>query len=145
MIKENQHFGTYALVFDKGTEDILLIKKSRGPYTGMLDLPGGSPKVNETPKEALIREVKEETGAEIDQAESMGFFETKFKYVEDQEQCLLTHRGEIFITVLKGNVSIGLISSDTDGCVWVNTDSLLNFDTTPPVLQGLKMYNEYCI
>jgi 8-oxo-dGTP pyrophosphatase MutT (NUDIX family) len=141
MTKKYQHFGIYALIFDKNKQNILLIKKSRGPYTGMLDLPGGSPEDNETPKETLIREVKEETGAEIDQAQSMGYFETKLKYVEDQQQCLLTHTGEIFITVLKGNVFIDLISSDTNGCVWVNIDNLSNVNITPSVLESLKMYS----
>ena len=55
MQKNKNHFGVYAIIL-KGNS-ILLIKKSRGPYKGKLDLPGGRQELGETHLETLIREV----------------------------------------------------------------------------------------
>ncbi|NDE62928.1 MAG: NUDIX domain-containing protein [Chlamydiae bacterium] len=63
------HLGIYALIEQDGK--VLLVKKSRGPYEGMWDLPGGRPIHGETILETLSREVLEETGIEILQANAM--------------------------------------------------------------------------
>ena len=57
------HKGVYAII--KNDNQILLIKKARGPYTGLFDLPGGSPEKDEAPEQTLIREVKEETNCDV--------------------------------------------------------------------------------
>ncbi len=59
-IKAHTHIGVYGIVIKD--DKILLIKKVTGPYDGKLDLPGGSFEFGETPKETLVRELKEETG-----------------------------------------------------------------------------------
>ena len=56
-------------------DKILLIKKARGPYTGLYDLPGGSQEKNETFEETLIREIKEETGLTLKSIEFVSYFE----------------------------------------------------------------------
>jgi len=62
-MKEHRHFGVYGLIINDGK--IVLIKKANGPYTGKLDLPGGSFEFGETPEETLKREILEEVGIEI--------------------------------------------------------------------------------
>jgi 8-oxo-dGTP pyrophosphatase MutT (NUDIX family) len=57
------HEGVYALIKRDG--DLLVIRKSRGPYEGWLDLPGGSKEPGETSDVALERELHEELGARI--------------------------------------------------------------------------------
>ncbi len=42
-----------------------MIRKSRGAYTGKLDLPGGSFEHGETPEECVKREIMEETGLTV--------------------------------------------------------------------------------
>ena len=59
-INNKFHLGVYGIVL-KGSS-ILLVKKSRGPYTGKLDLPGGKPEHGESPSQTLVREILEETG-----------------------------------------------------------------------------------
>jgi 8-oxo-dGTP diphosphatase len=54
------HLGIYGIIIEN--QKILLIKKSRGPYIGRLDLPGGKPEFGETPFETVKREILEETG-----------------------------------------------------------------------------------
>lgn len=53
-----------AIVIDKGA--ILLVKRDREPAKGLWSLPGGRVEVGESLREALVREVREETGIEVD-------------------------------------------------------------------------------
>jgi len=47
-------------------DEILLIKRGKQPDKGKWVVPGGHVKYNETPEEALIREIKEETGLRVE-------------------------------------------------------------------------------
>ncbi|MBL7905504.1 MAG: NUDIX hydrolase [Bacteroidales bacterium] len=53
-----------AVVFRKPASkaEILLIKRARAPFEGHWALPGGFIEMDETPEEAVLRELKEETG-----------------------------------------------------------------------------------
>ena len=62
-MKETRHLGVYGVIIDG--DNILLVRKSRGAYTGKLDLPGGSIEHGERPEETLIREIYEEVGVKI--------------------------------------------------------------------------------
>ena len=62
------HFGVYGSIIKD--DKILLIKKARGPYTGMYDLPGGSQEKGESHADTLKREIKEETGCDVIKAEN---------------------------------------------------------------------------
>ena len=52
---------------------ILLIKRLRGDYVGLLGLPGGKIEKNEHLSEAAIREILEESGIESDFKDHLGF------------------------------------------------------------------------
>jgi len=53
-----------AIVMDKGA--ILLVKRDREPARGQWSLPGGRVELGETLRESLVREVREETGVDVD-------------------------------------------------------------------------------
>ena len=78
-VQEISHFGVYGLVINK--ESILMIKKPRGPYTGMYDLPGGTPEDGETNVQTLKREFLEEAGIEVRNPEKIhnGFSEFAYR------------------------------------------------------------------
>ena len=53
-----------ALIFDEKGR-VLLIKRTKEPWKGLWGFPGGHVNEGETPKQAVKREVKEETGLEV--------------------------------------------------------------------------------
>jgi len=64
-----------AVVLDSKKESILLIRRKFPPFAGMFALPGGFIKPGESEKQALIREVKEETGIDIDIIKKIGIYD----------------------------------------------------------------------
>jgi len=96
MQKNKNHFGVYAIIL-KGNS-ILLIKKSRGPYKGKLDLPGGRPELGETHLETLIREVIEETGVVVQQAELFNNYSITLNYNnESGDEEKFYHTGVVYL------------------------------------------------
>ncbi|WP_084678691.1 NUDIX domain-containing protein [Actinopolymorpha alba] len=61
--RKSRHFGVYGLLWQGN--HVVTVLKSRGPYKGLLDLPGGSPEGAETPEQAVVRELREECGASV--------------------------------------------------------------------------------
>ncbi|MCJ1713235.1 NUDIX domain-containing protein [Curtobacterium sp. VKM Ac-2922] len=57
------HSGVYGAWLQDGR--LVTVEKARGPYTGWLDLPGGSPEPGETAEQTLRRELDEECGVAL--------------------------------------------------------------------------------
>jgi 8-oxo-dGTP diphosphatase len=60
-----------AAIFRDGR--VLIVRRGRPPAQGLYTLPGGGVELGETLEEAIIREVREETGLEIAPLELVGF------------------------------------------------------------------------
>jgi len=93
---------TYVLLFDEKCDKVLMVK-NKGNASSYYTLPGGAVELGETLEEAAIREVKEETGfdVEIDHIFSVSevLFEEKGHHV-----VFFTFRGKI----LGGEVKISM-------------------------------------
>lgn len=74
----SSHLGVYGILLKN--RSILLVKKSRGPYTGKLDLPGGKPEHGESPQQTQAREILEETGVRAHASKL--FDNAKFSWVQ---------------------------------------------------------------
>lgn len=89
------HLGIYGILIKDGK--ILLIQKSRGPYNGKLDLPGGKPEFGETILETFIHEIYEETSITVLQARHHNYFTCIIHDLEKKR--LMYHIGIIFKTI----------------------------------------------
>lgn len=54
-------------------EQVLLVQRARPPFEGYYTLPGGGVELGETVEEALVREVREETGLQVRVTRFLGY------------------------------------------------------------------------
>ena len=79
MLQEKINYkGVYGIIVRNN--HLMTIRKRRGPYTGMLDLPGGGILAKENLVEALKRELEEEVNILHFKADYIGDFENKCIY-----------------------------------------------------------------
>ena len=72
------HVGAYGFIIKN--DEVALIKKARGGYTGLLDIPGGGIEHNETPVEGLKRELLEEAEVTVINQELLTVTSRTFKW-----------------------------------------------------------------
>ena len=70
---DRPHLAVSAAVLRAGR--VLLVSRARPPAQGLLTLPGGGVESGETLKQAVVREVREETGMAVDPVELAGYRE----------------------------------------------------------------------
>jgi len=84
--------GVFAAILDRDRR-ILCVRRAYAPHNWTL--PGGRVESNESPIEALVREVAEETGCIVEPGELIGVYAAPFK--DDVVlffECILRSRGE---------------------------------------------------
>ena len=107
---ERFHVGAYGIVIRDGA--VLLIRKARGPYKGMFDLPGGGIEFGEKAEDAVRREFLEETGTIVASAEFFGINECMSKYMNGKgEPRKMHHLGIFYLVALQP----GSVKSESDG------------------------------
>jgi 8-oxo-dGTP diphosphatase len=67
---------TTAIILNKDKK-ILFVKRSTPPFVGYWALPGGKVEENETEEQTVIREVKEETGLDVQIVRKVGEYREK--------------------------------------------------------------------
>lgn len=118
--------GVGAVVFNAEGE-IVLIKRGKAPHYGRWMIPGGSLEWGETLEQAAVREVKEETGLDIE-------IET---FVDFSQAISLGATGYHFLIMdyaahpIAGSLEA---ASDALEARWVSVGSLVAYDLTPELL-----------
>ncbi len=134
------HRGIYGFI--RQDDKVLLIVKKRGPYTGMYDLPGGSPEPGESEAETLKREIQEETGCALtdysDRQEQIVIF-TNYTEKDGHPGCL-RHTGILYQCRIEGTPDEGISDLDSDGALWIKISDLTPQNTTPLTFVCLDMY-----
>ena len=133
------HVGAYGFIIKN--DSIALIKKARGGYTGLLDIPGGGIEHNETPVEALKRELMEEAGVTVTNYELLTVTSRTIKWqvredlIED-----LHHIGILYkVEVEEDNVKAEADGIDSNGCDFYKIKDLSKKDLTPFTIDGLEI------
>ena len=119
--------GVGAVVFGAGDE-ILLIKRGKAPHYGRWMVPGGTLEWGETLEDAAIREVREETGIDIEIE----------MFVEIIEAITPGQDGFHFVIMdYAARAVSGVLAADSDAldAVWAPIESLNAYDLTPELLR----------
>jgi ADP-ribose pyrophosphatase YjhB (NUDIX family) len=111
-LENNQqfHFGVYG-IYTEGN-NILVIKKGRGPYKGLYDLPGGRIEFGEKIEDALKREFGEETGVSIIGSRFIGYNEYLCTYTNELGELKDFHHVGLYFAV---NGDFSTIKNTDDG------------------------------
>lgn len=131
MVHRNPSLAVDAVVIKEGK--ILLVKRKNEPYKGMFALPGGFVEYGEKTEEAVLRELKEETGMKGRIKRLVGVF-------SDPER---DPRGHVVsIAYLVEPVSEGIkAGDDAADCKWIKIDDIrdLAFDHREIIKKALEM------
>ena len=125
------HLGVYGLIVKD--DKIVLINKMGGPYSGKLDLPGGTIEFSETPIDTLKRELNEEVGIDIKEFEifDSSSVTLDFKY---KDTLFKIHHIGIFYKILsyendiKDSIKITDKNDDSMGAKYYDINSLRECD-----------------
>ncbi len=128
--RETRHLGAYGLIINDGK--IALVLKSRGAYTGKLDLPGGSFEHGERPEETLVREIKEELNADV---KEFSLFDSESVIVDwdmEGEPVNMHHIGIFYlVTLSNNNLKTDADGQDSLGAKWYEISKLKKEDVSP--------------
>ncbi|MCX6754836.1 MAG: NUDIX domain-containing protein [Candidatus Nomurabacteria bacterium] len=125
------HVGVYGIYIKDAK--VLLINKSRGPYEGMFDLPGGKIEKGETLEQALRREFIEEVGCEIKDLQFLSMNEYSCEY-KNHKKVLLNfhHTGTYFVVSLSSDdIKVDADGEDSLGSKFVEIKDLDNVKISP--------------
>ena len=131
-MKRESHLGVYALIEVSGS--IALIRKSRGPYTGSWDLPGGKIEFGESPIEALAREVQEEVGLRLSTAAPVDALSVRVCFENERGEAIeLHHLGIIFICEVESPGELSQTGDDEDASEarWISLLEAKDLNLTP--------------
>ncbi|WP_078433731.1 NUDIX hydrolase [Metabacillus halosaccharovorans] len=105
---------TYVLLFDEQEKNVLMVK-NKGDHFSYYTLPGGAVEPEETLAEAAIREVKEETGLDV---EIDGVFSVSEAFFEERghHAIFFTFRGKI----IGGDINISM-PDEIEEITWMDS------------------------
>ncbi|MDH5754956.1 MAG: NUDIX hydrolase [Candidatus Bathyarchaeota archaeon] len=96
--------------------EVLFVKQKTGPYKGWWLLPGGHVKFGETSRDAIVREVEEETGLVVKVSKLLGVFD-----VIDTKQNFHFIHAVFLCEPIGGKLKAG---SDASEIKWFNPNML---------------------
>lgn len=137
MLHYHRAFGVYAVIHKENK--LLVIHKGSGPYINRFDLPGGSLESGEGLLEAVIREVKEETGLTASVKKQIGVID--FKLPWQWKDFSHVHHTTVFYTAeVNGKIQIPeqFAGQDALGAEWMPFDKLSATNSSPLVIQAIK-------
>ncbi len=128
-----QRLGSYAFIMAEG--HVLLSLLNRGPNRGKWTLIGGGIEFGESPKEALIREIKEEAGIEL-QVEPVLLDVFQHRYDDRMQFFGIIHRVDLPALIPCKTDGDGSSSDETR---WFKLNELNPNELNPSVIKVLEL------
>lgn len=129
--------GVGAVVIDRGRA--LVVRRATEPLKGQWSIPGGMLELGEKLREGIAREVKEETGLDVEAGEVLDVFDSIFPDANggfEYHYVLI----DFFCRIVGGELAA---SSDVDAAKWVTSEELDKLDmraiTVAVIRKGLRM------
>ena len=124
--------GVGAIILNRGK--VLLVQRARAPLKGLWSLPGGVLHAGERLRDGVCREVREETGLEV---EPLGVFEVFERIQKDARGRTQYHY--VLIDYLCRPKGGALRAADDAGAVqWVAREDLERYPITPGTLEVIR-------
>lgn len=111
---------------------IVVVRRGQAPARGLWSLPGGRVEAGETLAEAVRREVKEETGLDVDVQQVIGRI--------DIPHGTLVYDVTDFAATVVGATSPLRAGDDAIDARWVTRPDLAALDTTPGLVDTLERW-----
>ena len=134
------HFGVYGLILSSDKKQVLVVNKTKGPYKGWYDMPGGTLEETETEEQALVREVQEETSATITDATSPWHsFDIAVTKDSEGSDIHFRHTGKWKMLQVQGVVTGERNADDVCAAEWLPIADLLQVqNTSAPLMEALR-------
>lgn len=132
-MRRHTHSGVYGIILNKSNQ-LLLVRKTRGPYKGKLDLPGGGVESGEDKITCLKREVEEETGIIVNTARLAKDVDHTTEYeASDGVMERLNHIGSIYIVSDYDDsaFSSNIAEEDVSGSAWMGLGQITAEQLSP--------------
>lgn len=115
-------------------DEVLLVERAREPLKGYWSLPGGVLEVGELAEEAVRREVREETGLEVQVGKLVHVFE---RVMRDAEGAAEYHYVvlDYLCTLVSGELNA---ADDASRAAWAATGELANWRLTEGALPVIE-------
>jgi ADP-ribose pyrophosphatase YjhB (NUDIX family) len=138
-MKHNKHIGVYGVCLKD--KKILFIKKSRGPYKGLYDLPGGGIEFDEDVNDALQREFVEEVGTQILSNEFLQACAHTSLWDDDGLQTKTLHVGLYYeVALASHSIKTEEDGHDSLGTAWLEVSEITENNISPIAHKALQTY-----
>jgi len=129
---ERPLLGVGAIVIER--QRVLLVRRANPPLQGQWSIPGGVVETGETTREAVVREVQEETGLEVKPVEFLEVFE---RILRDENSRVRYHYVlmDYLCQVIGGAARAG---SDVTELCWASADQLKELSVSPETCSVLQ-------
>ncbi len=116
-------------------DELLLVQRGKAPRNGSWSLPGGRQELGETVRDAILREIREETALEV---EVSGLIDVVDSVTHDADGRVRFHYTLVDFTV-EWRAGVAIAGSDAAGVRWVHPDALDEYELWEETLRIIQL------